>query len=286
MIGSFRACCVAPVLGLAMVAPASAAVVYDGELLEAGAPANGIFDFRFRCFDTTDGGSQIGITIEQDDVRVSNGGFSVELDFGSDDICGASDWLETEVARSDRIGGFTRLQPRQPMPASLNLDGTESVPAGAVVFFSLDQCPTGWSEYTAARGRAIVGRQPSGTLGGTYGEPLTDLEEREHHHEYSISTLTTNDGYHGHIWASIQNVGGDIQWTSYAAGGVPDLVFVWSNGIGNEGSGIYPLAAQPNATFYTSRGGQHSHGVYVPPTSTTPSPNDVPYIQLLACTKD
>jgi len=154
------------------------------------------------------------------------------------------------------------------------------------VFFSLSQCPNGWSEYVNARGRAIVGVSMSGTLGGMHGVPLADLEQRTHNHQYSFIADSSSDGYHNHTWSSIQNVGGDIQWASYTAGANPVLAFVWGNGIDNEGSGIYPLAAQPNATFYTNMGGNHDHTVSVGPYNTTSASSRVPYVQLLACKKD
>ncbi len=55
-----------------------------------------------------------------------------------------------------------------------------SLPTGAVQFFDLPACPTGWSELTAARGRGIVGMPLNGTLGGVVGTPLTDRQARSH----------------------------------------------------------------------------------------------------------
>ena len=263
-------------------------ITYDGYLLEDGTPATGTFDLRFRCFTEpeADQQDQAGPTIELDDVEVRRGEFTVRLDFGPNDRCGTSGWLETSVARADRIGGFTRLEPLQPLSPRSSGDQTESVPSGAIVFFNLGQCPEGWSEYIEARGRAVVGLVGGGTVGGTYGVPLSNLEERYHQHQYSTSASTSTDGLHNHIWSSIQNAGGDIQWSTYASGGNPVLAFAWSDGIGNDGSGIYPLAASPNATFYTSRGASHDHDIYLGPATTTFAPSLVPYIQLLACQKD
>jgi hypothetical protein len=55
---------------------------------------------------------------------------------------------------------------------------TASLPSGMVAFFNLSTCPTGWTELTSARGRYIVGLPLSGTLAGTQGTALTDLENR------------------------------------------------------------------------------------------------------------
>lgn len=50
-------------------------------------------------------------------------------------------------------------------------------PSGMVAPFKIT-CPTGWTEETAARGRAIVGLPLSGTMGGTVGAALTDLQDK------------------------------------------------------------------------------------------------------------
>lgn len=56
--------------------------------------------------------------------------------------------------------------------------GGGSVPSGAVMFFNLSSCPSGWSELTAARGRYPVGLPSGGTLAGTKGTALSNLENR------------------------------------------------------------------------------------------------------------
>lgn len=65
------------------------------------------------------------------------------------------------------------------------LTNVGGVPSGAVMFFNSTVCPSGWSELTSARGRYIVGLPLSGTLGGTAGTALTNLENRsvgQHNH--------------------------------------------------------------------------------------------------------
>jgi hypothetical protein len=52
------------------------------------------------------------------------------------------------------------------------------VPAGAILFFAAASCPTGWSEYTAARGRFIVALNTGGTVAAAVGTALSDLENR------------------------------------------------------------------------------------------------------------
>ena len=67
------------------------------------------------------------------------------------------------------------------------INNSSSVPTGAVMSFNLSACPTGWTEATAVQGRYIVGKPTGGTLGGTTGTALSNLEDRptgRHAHTY------------------------------------------------------------------------------------------------------
>lgn len=52
------------------------------------------------------------------------------------------------------------------------------IPSGAVIFVTTASCPTGFSEYEAARGRYLVGLVAGGTGGATVGTALTAAENR------------------------------------------------------------------------------------------------------------
>jgi hypothetical protein len=56
------------------------------------------------------------------------------------------------------------------------------VPKGASVLVSSGACPGGFAEDTTARGRFIVAAPASGTVGGTVGVALTDLQDVTHQH--------------------------------------------------------------------------------------------------------
>ena len=52
-----------------------------------------------------------------------------------------------------------------------------TLPSGMIAAFNA-ACPAGWTELTAARGRVIVGVPDAGTLAGTVGTALTDLQDK------------------------------------------------------------------------------------------------------------
>jgi hypothetical protein len=78
---------------------------YQGRLNDAGAPANGTYAMQFGLFATSSGGSPLGSTNTYSALTVSNGLFTVNLDFGSGIFNGQDCYLEISV-------GATTLQPR------------------------------------------------------------------------------------------------------------------------------------------------------------------------------
>lgn len=89
---------------------------YQGKLEDNGAPASGFYDFQFILYDMVSGGAQVGSTVTTDDVTVSDGLFTVEVDF--DPVFdGTSLWLEITVRQGSSSGGFTTLDPRQALTA-------------------------------------------------------------------------------------------------------------------------------------------------------------------------
>ena len=101
----------------------STAFTYQGDLKTGAAPANGLHDFRFRLFDALTAGTQIGTTQCADNVSVSNGAFTVTLDFGQQFASTSPRFLEIQT-RTD-IGQpcvddfrYVLLTPRQQCTAA------------------------------------------------------------------------------------------------------------------------------------------------------------------------
>jgi hypothetical protein len=78
--------------------------------------------------------------------------------------------------------------------------GNALVPAGLVMMFNLASCPSGWTEVTAARGRALVGLPSGGTLLGVPPgiSAYTNLEVRTHSHDLRAHTHQVDPDGAGH----------------------------------------------------------------------------------------
>jgi len=88
------------------------AFTYQGQLKSGGSPANGNYDFTFALFNTNHtSGGQVGGTLTNLDVGVTNGLFLTALDFG-DVFTGSATWLAIGV-RSNGGSSFTALNPLQ-----------------------------------------------------------------------------------------------------------------------------------------------------------------------------
>ena len=88
------------------------AFTYQGRFNDGGAPANGSYDFTFALFNASSGPGQTGSTLTNPTVAVSNGLFTVTLDFGSGVFTGNGLWLEM-AARTNGAASFSTLSPRQ-----------------------------------------------------------------------------------------------------------------------------------------------------------------------------
>lgn len=115
-----------------VAAPAFAqgsAFTYQGVLSVSNQPANGVFDFQFFLLNSPSGGSQIGTAASVNDLPVSNGVFTVQLDFGPTAFDGSGRWLEIGVRPGDSTSFFFTLSPRQPItPAPMALFALNGVP--------------------------------------------------------------------------------------------------------------------------------------------------------------
>ncbi len=96
------------------------AFTYQGTLGEGGSPANGNYDLTFSLYNAASAGTQVGSTVTNKAVAVTNGLFAVTVDFGAV-FDGTQLWVQMGV-RTNGGGSFTTLTPRQeltPTPYAL-----------------------------------------------------------------------------------------------------------------------------------------------------------------------
>ena len=160
-----------------------------------------------------------------------------------------------------------------------------ALPSGAVMFFNVAVCPSGWSPLETVRGRTVVGLPAGGILGGTVLTPMDNLSERAHSHAVNGTVTVEQGGEHSHWWAYLFS--SEKRWISYTVDYAHEPLITWDNGIDSEGSGTYPFAYPlgEDHPFITSRAGYHAHTLtYTHLSGETTAV--LPYLQLLACEKD
>ncbi len=113
------------------------AFTYQGRLSDNARPANGTYDLNFSLFPEASGGSRIGAVLSFPATSVTNGLFSLSLDFGQGSFNGQDRWIELAV-RTNGAATFSTLAPRRqvlPSPQAV-YSGTaanaQAVPASGV----------------------------------------------------------------------------------------------------------------------------------------------------------
>ena len=82
---------------------------YEGQLIDSGSPATGLYDFTFSLFDAPSGGNMVGNTIISNAIPTTNGLFNISLDFGPGIFIGPNYWLDVNVRTNGSIAGLTDL---------------------------------------------------------------------------------------------------------------------------------------------------------------------------------
>ncbi|MFL5802785.1 MAG: hypothetical protein ACJ8CR_13720 [Roseiflexaceae bacterium] len=141
------------------------AFTYQGRLRTGTTPVNNGCDFQFSLWNAASGGTRIGGVLSTNNVTVSEGRFTVSLDFGAAAFDGNGRWLQVAVRCPTGVGGFTTLLPRQPLaPAPYAVRATT---AGSVPWSRITGIPAGFADgidnggasYSAGLGLTLVGTQ-------------------------------------------------------------------------------------------------------------------------------
>lgn len=105
-------------LPVSQVAAQGTTFTYQGRLNAQGVAANGNYDLTFALYDAPSGGNAVGLPLTNSAVAVSNGLFTITLDFGPGVFSGANRWLEIGVRTNGSQTPFATLSPRQQTTAT------------------------------------------------------------------------------------------------------------------------------------------------------------------------
>lgn len=204
------------------------AFTYQGRLTSSGVNPTGLFDFQFSLYNALTGGSQEGSTVTTTAVGVTNGLFTVTIDFGGV-FNGTSLWLQIGT-RTNGVGSYIALTPRQeltPTPYAItaeNVDGSvEASQISGTLTAAVIPVPLDLSGATAT---PIIEANQSSTGGGVEGNVT--------------STTSTTAGVEGTTASTAGGAAGVYGLVSSTSpGGYSAGVYGVNNGTGGLGIGLY-----------------------------------------------
>jgi len=225
-------------------APMGTAFTYQGQLNDAGSPADGLYDFEFKLYRAPNGGIQEGNTIDINGLDVIDGQFVVELDFGSDPniFNGYARWLQIGVRPGDSNDVHTMLSPRMElMPTPYAIYAQEAAYAQGATDLTLPY------SGTVSSGAAAFSMTNTGT--GYAG----DFEQTGASNDNGGLNVTTAAGRFG---AKILNQGGNS--------GYIELYGLKADVISTD-KGVY------GGHFTANSGGWKARGIFIEADVTQPT---------------
>lgn len=217
---------------------------YQGRLNSGTNPANGNYDFSFALFDNNGTNSgQLGSTLTFLDIGVTNGLFTVVLDFGAN-FPGANRWLAIGV-RTNGAATYTGLSPLQELTAAPY--AFYATNAGSAT--SATSAATATTANNVASGIAITNATITNSSYGGDGGSLTNLNATElTNGTVADARLSTNVA----LLAKTQTFTGANNFSnniSISTASGPQALYLSGNSIGGFGS---PLALMENKSTATN----------------------------------
>ncbi|QDG94591.1 hypothetical protein NIBR502774_18905 (plasmid) [Rhizobium sp. NIBRBAC000502774] len=142
------------------------------------------------------GADQIGLTAGGTQrFRIHTSGATATGAIAADTATG--NWIASQAeAEAGTVNDHIMTPLRVLQAITKALSTVPTVPTGAIMAFDLTSCPTGWTEYTAARGRFLrgidngAGNDPSGTR--ALGNIQEDLLKAHNHNMGPVRRFTTS----------------------------------------------------------------------------------------------
>ena len=218
------------------------AFTYQGRLTDNSQPANGSYDFHFYLRDAGSNGNPVGTTNTIAPVAVSNGLFTVTLDFGSGIFTGPDRWLEIGVRTNGSLAAYSILIPRQQITsAPYAFSAKTAASAYAAPWSGLTGLPGGFADgvdndttYSAGNGLSLGGGNLFSVLYAGSGS--------------STSAARSDHDHLGQSWSAAVTRGLSLTTTLSSGSGVAGL-------LGRQGAGSGQVVTTPSGLWGDSSGG-------------------------------
>ncbi len=223
-----------------------ASFTYEGRLTnDDGSLAEGIYDFVFKLHDSATAGNPIGNPIALDNVPVTDGVFTVELDFGQRVFTGNARYLEVGVRPGNSGGPYTTISLRQRLmtaPYALALPGLWTQPN-----------PTSPNLIGGYRENSVITGVSGGTIAGGGARGFTNRVTDDfgaigggRNNQAGDNAGTTTDGAYATVSGGLANTAGNAYTT--VGGG-------WLNLTGGPFSTIGGGSQNSASALYSTIGG-------------------------------
>jgi len=168
---------------LSSVLAQGTAFTYQGRLNDGTGPANGLYDLQFDLYSVASGGSPLTAALIADDLTITNGLFTVTLDFSGASFDGGDRWLEIGVRPGASAGAYTNLAPRQQLtstPYAIRAANFSGAVAASQITGNLASSNIGAGTITStnlAAGAAVANLNASGQSGVASGGVVLSATE-------------------------------------------------------------------------------------------------------------
>ena len=161
---------------------------YQGKLDDSGMPANGLYDFTMTLWDAFTNGAQIGPTLSLTNRPVTDGIFTLVLNFGPGVFTGPPRYLEISLKPTGSAVPPTVLSPRQlVLSAPYAIKSLGSVSADSVSLACVN-CITG-SQIGSVNGSAILGSIPLSAFPSGSGFYIQNTSVQQASSNFNISGI-------------------------------------------------------------------------------------------------